>query len=188
VSGGTLSFTRSTAPTISSGVTVNGGVVNLGVNNAIGTGTNVTLGGGTLQLGGAFNQSLGTLTLTLDSAGSINFANSGGLISFASGGLSYTGSNHVTIDNYNFTDTSGTGGGSRLQFPGLSSNDLLHISINNFAAQYAGDNLTLIQGTLAPVPEPSTYAALAGVGVLGFAIYRRRQNRFAKTSAAAVGV
>jgi hypothetical protein len=37
--------------------------------------------------------------------------------------------------------------------------------------------------TIAPIPEPSAYAALAGVGMIGFALYRRRRQPAAKRAA-----
>ncbi len=49
-----------------------------------------------------------------------------------------------------------------------------------FNVNYAGGTgndvtLTLATITASSVPEPSTYAALAGLGILGFAVYRRRR-------------
>lgn len=40
-----------------------------------------------------------------------------------------------------------------------------------------------ISGNLSAVPEPSTYAAFAGVAMLGFAAYRRRQRKGVATAA-----
>lgn len=37
-------------------------------------------------------------------------------------------------------------------------------------------NATLTSASLTPVPEPSTYAALSGIAVLGFVAYRRRRS------------
>ena len=33
--------------------------------------------------------------------------------------------------------------------------------------------------SVSAIPEPSTYAAIAGAGVLGLALWRRRQTRIA---------
>ena len=34
-----------------------------------------------------------------------------------------------------------------------------------------------IRGQLVPVPEPETYATLAGLGLIGFGFWRRRATR-----------
>jgi hypothetical protein len=39
-----------------------------------------------------------------------------------------------------------------------------------------GDN-TQLYVTYTAIPEPSAYAALAGIGMIGFALYRRRHQR-----------
>ena len=39
------------------------------------------------------------------------------------------------------------------------------------------DYIFVENSTIAAIPEPSTYAALAGLGVLGFAAYRRRRRQ-----------
>ena len=43
----------------------------------------------------------------------------------------------------------------------------------------AGENFSLQSITVSAVPEPSTYAALAGIVILGFAAYRRRNQKLA---------
>jgi hypothetical protein len=51
----------------------------------------------------------------------------------------------------------------RIELPDIDNN-------NTFAI----DNVA-ITGTLAPVPEPATYAILAGFATLGLVLYRRRR-------------
>jgi fibronectin-binding autotransporter adhesin len=49
----------------------------------------------------------------------------------------------------------------------------LNPEAGTFTLAESAGNLVL---SYAPIPEPSTYAALAGLGMLGFAVYRRRRN------------
>ena len=49
----------------------------------------------------------------------------------------------------------------------------LNGATGTFALAVNGNNLEL---TYTPIPEPSTYAAMAGLGMIGFALYRRRRQ------------
>ncbi len=74
---------------------------------------------------------------------------------------------------------------------GSSSGDFANVSVAATAMTRSGDIWTGIDGlntysfdqgngvlsvTASAVPEPATYAALAGLGILGFAVHRRRRS------------
>lgn len=61
----------------------------------------------------------------------------------------------------------------------IDATGFLNSEVGSFALSQLGNDLVL---SYSAVPEPATYAALAGLGMLGFAGYRRRRN--AKASAA----
>ncbi|MEY2882049.1 MAG: hypothetical protein RLZZ15_4429, partial [Verrucomicrobiota bacterium] len=50
-------------------------------------------------------------------------------------------------------------------------------STGTWSIAQSGNSLNLLYAAGAAVPEPSTYAALAGAGALAFAIYRRRKEK-----------
>jgi hypothetical protein len=71
----------------------------------------------------------------------------------------------------NFVDTNGGWG--------MADNSIIGSGLN---IQISGNTLTVDGGPftmtrVAAIPEPSTYAALAGLGVLGLAIWRRRKTQ-----------
>jgi hypothetical protein len=151
-------------------VAVNGGTLQLGVTNALVSTTAVTLNGGTLQIdGGAFSQNFGSTALSLTASSTIDFGSGLGATTLAFGAsnlATWTGTLNVT--NYNV-------GSDTLRFgsdnTGLTAGQLSQILINGQSAQWAGSD-----GSVSPVPEPSTYAAALGVVALAVTIYRRRRS------------
>jgi hypothetical protein len=123
-----------------------------------GTNANTLTYGGTLSL--LFNAPLTAGVYDLFAIGSVNETGTFGNVSIggsavgSSGGLNITGTDWTA----NLTDT-------------LAST--WSLSFNNASGDL----------TIAAIPEPSTYAALAGLGMLGFAFYRRRRQKAAKLAA-----
>ncbi|HSH93510.1 MAG TPA: PEP-CTERM sorting domain-containing protein, partial [Roseimicrobium sp.] len=59
-------------------------------------------------------------------------------------------------------------------FSGLSDGSTVTVGSNSFTINYTSTDVTL---TASAIPEPSTYAALAGVGALGAVALRRRRRQ-----------
>jgi hypothetical protein len=145
--------------------------VQLGVANALSSSTKVTLGGGTLNLGGFSHTMTGT-TLAQTASSVIDFTSGGASsVSFAnSSAQTWTG----TLDLANWT-----AGVSTFQVgtdtTGLSSGQLGDIEFDNNPATL-GSAYLLPDGVV--VPEPSTLALglLGGLGGLGM-IWRSRSRK-----------
>ena len=169
ISGG--SFTTRTALQIDSGgsFTVSGSGA-----TTIGIGSENTLDGGWIQNSGGTLRGLvdtGGVTKILvdDIAASTGGNNKNGDVTFAAGSLLDVG----------FVGTGVAGTWVLMQWEGsLTNNGLgfapgVNTSIWSFAIDETAKTLSI---TAAAVPEPSTFAALAGLGALGFASQRRRRR------------
>lgn len=163
---GSGSLTLAGVNTYTGTTTVNAGVLNLGVANAIATSANVVLAGGTLR--SAFSQTLAALnlsassTLDLSTGGIFGFADSSALEGSWAGTLSIVG---------NFTDASSVRFGTNVN--GLTAAQLAQISINGSTAGIDANGYLF-----AAIPEPSTYATILGAFVLtGVVCARRRSSR-----------
>ena len=90
---------------------------------------------------------------------------------------------------YNSAAVAVYGGAPNTPMPGSSFQNLtpyllaagsydLQISGNLQAGGYFSGHMTLAPTTMAPIPEPETYAMmLAGLGLMGFVARRRKQQR-----------
>lgn len=147
--------------------TVENGTLELGAANRIGNSSNLVLSGGTFATGG-FSETLGTLTLSADST--IDLGSGASALVFADSAASAWGSSFsLSIINFtNGVDSVRIGSSAA----GLTSDQLAQITINGFAATIDGSGFLAI----AAVPEPSTYALLAGFGGLALAAFRRRSR------------
>jgi autotransporter-associated beta strand protein len=145
--------------------TVNAGTLAMGVNNTFADVSNFTMAGGTLAVG-AFSDTVGTLNLTANSTITLGL---GGTFAFADSSALEWGSNTLSITG-SFVD------GSSIRFgtsdAGLTSGQLALITINGLAASINSAGFLSVSA----IPEPSTYAALAGLGVMSLAAYRRRRQ------------
>jgi hypothetical protein len=128
--------------------------------NSTSTGYTLALNGKNLTASGYLVLS-GATTFDFGNSSSATFANSS----------SQTWSGGLTINNYLY-------GTSSLRFgtssSGLSSTELSLITFTGFGGGAVIDSNGFV--TPSAVPEPSTYAALIGLGALGFAALRRRQR------------
>lgn len=158
-------LTLSGANTYTGDTTISTGTLALGANNVFSNTSAIKLNGGTLAAG-TFTDTLGTLDLdansfiTLGSGGSFTFADSSSL-SAAWGSFTLSiGGSFVNASSIRF-GTSSTS---------LTPAQLSLISINGQSAFLDND------GYLSAIPEPSTWAALAGLSGLAFAAGRRRRR------------
>jgi autotransporter-associated beta strand protein len=169
INGGTL-IAASTSPGgalgSTSAIVVNsGGTLLLGASNQINDAAPVSLGAGTIAKGNfseGSTSSAGFGALTLTATGSrLDFGSgAAGVLAFAS----FTANNlTLTIDNWTGTaNTIGSDLTDRLIFTSNQSANLSSFSFTGYggAAQYdLGSGYYEIVPTVAPVPEPSTYAA-----------------------------
>ncbi|MBC8040907.1 MAG: autotransporter-associated beta strand repeat-containing protein, partial [Opitutaceae bacterium] len=161
--GGTT--TMAAGNTYTGTTTISAGTLALAASNAFADASNFVMSGGTFAAG-TFSDVIGTLSLTgnaaltLGSGGALAFADSDA-ISWGSNTLSITG---TFVDGFSIrfgTDATG----------GLTSQQLALISINgNF-----GTTIDSSGFLVAAIPEPSTYAIIAGGAILGLALLRRRR-------------
>ncbi len=157
---GTLTLSNA-ANSFGGALTINAGTVQLGAAGVIPDAAPLVLGGGTLDLNG-FNESVGSLTVSGASSVSIGSAQ----ISFAnssantwSGSLSFSGT--LFANSIRF----GTGASA------LTSTQLGAITVNGLGGWTLNND-----GYLSAIPEPSTFALLAGLGALGLGVTRRRSK------------
>jgi len=162
---GTITFSGEstyTGPTI-----INAGALALGRSNAIASSSALTLGGGKLSLAG-YVQSFSSLAVAANST--IDFGAGSASLTFGSS-ATQTWSGTVTISNYssslNLLQFGSTAAALTTQQLGL----LRFADYGNAAGQISALGVVT---PLSAIPEPSTYAALAGLAVLGCAWRRRR--------------
>ena len=189
VSGGTLTLsgnnTYSGAVSVSSGATLN-----VGHANALGSGTAGLALNGTMNLSASPSSSR---PLTMNAGSILNANNKSG--SF--GGLAVAGSSTINLVNdstsasLNFGAATRTAGTLTINnWDNTLTRDKIFVTsaTGSFLANtiFAGSGQTssALWGTSAPyellpygvtpVPEPQAYAAVLGLGALGFVVYRRR--------------
>jgi fibronectin-binding autotransporter adhesin len=153
--------------TYTGNTTIDAGALELGASNRIADGSNLVLNGGTFVTGG-FDETLGTLTLSANSIIDLGSGDSDVIFSNSSA-IVWGASVSLTIVNY-------TEGADSIFFgiDGLSNDQLSKITINGLAAELENGYL------IASIPEPSTYALLAGAG--GLLIAGARRHRKSRSS------
>ena len=153
--------------TYTGATTVSAGTLAISASDRIANASNLVLAGGTFDLGG-FTETLGTLQLTASSG--LNLGSGGTVIFGDSSGVSWTNGTSLSVTGTFVT-------GSSLQFgnskSGLTDTQLGLINIAGFH-NFSLNNSGFLMASA--IPEPSTYAALVGLGILGFAATRRRSR------------
>jgi autotransporter-associated beta strand protein len=162
---GTGTMTLSGANTYTGATTVNAGTLALGAANRIADTSALVLAGGTFATGG-FSETLGTLTLSGNST--LDFgAGASALVFSDSSAISWSGT--LTLNNFDIGTDSLRFGTS---ISALTVAQLGEISLAGYTASLDSSGFV----TFAAIPEPSTYAALAGVLGLGAVALRRRRR------------
>ena len=163
INAGTLVANAANAMQNTSGITVNsGGTLLLNTNGTINDSATVTLVGGTYALGGAFSETVGSLTLSANST--IDFGAGFGASTLTFNGT-YTPTFKLTVSNFDVGDVLILGGNVTSS---LSNTSLFSFS-GGFTSSF-GSGVT----TITAVPEPGTIAA--GLVIVGFIAWRERKR------------
>lgn len=182
VSAGTLSVTGSlasgSAVSVASGSTLRGtgtigGTTTIASGGTLAAGTS-TSAIGTLTFSSTLDTSAASVSLKLNStSGTFDLITSSGAVTLGSATLSLS-----DIGSGSWTGTSSAfsilhGASIAGTFSGLSDGSSIVVGSNTFTINYTATDVTL---TVSAVPEPSTYAVIAGLGVLALAGCRRRRT------------
>ena len=184
-SGGILLVNGTTtggAYTIASGATFGGtGTIDLSAANGsvtLGNGSflqatsadtlTFALGTGALNVSGALANASPSMVFTLGAPGSV-------VVSATSTNI---GTGLLEFADFNFTAGSGFGTGIYTLFTSFVGTMGVNLTgtVGGLDATISQSGNDIILTTVSAVPEPSTYAAMAGVGVLGVALLRRRRR------------
>lgn len=172
---GTGTWTLSGANTYTGATTVNAGTLALGANNAFSSGSAIGLTAGTVDLK-TFSTSAASLDFAAGSTLRFDLTtpgNSTALLAL-SGSLAKTNTGVFTLD---FSGSGQAGTYNLVSFSGTTFSDQNEFTVANLGGGLTGslslgaNSLSLV---VSAVPEPSTYALLAGAGTLLCAFVRRK--------------
>jgi len=193
VADGTLKAAAANALGSTSGIMVNtGGTLLISANGSLGSTSNITMnststGNGTvaaLKFSSSYNGTVGALVLDYNSIFDLGTDATGVQIHFSSIFL-----NGYTLSIYNWTGTTlwegGTGNNTDQIYAGntLDAGDLNRISFYSGldTSSFRGTGYQIMTGSfmneLGPVPEPSTWVAMATLAITGGTISMRRRTR-----------
>ncbi len=163
---------------------LNEGFVSTGGNLQTRNGADFNISGGTVSVGGQFN--IQTNSSVLLTGGAVTIAGANGL-AMQAGSLTFgVGNGTLTAGTLSTTGDSvidflpGSGGSITIAAFGASEFEGLWDAGNlRFDSANAGtfaSSFIVTGSTLTVIPEPSAYAVLFGLGVLGLALLRRRRK------------
>lgn len=165
---GSGTMTLSGQSTYTGTTNLNAGTLSLGASNALFSTSPFRANGGTFALNG-HTQTLGLLTITANSV--FNFGGSGGTLTFAdSSAQAWSGT--LTITNYSTATNSLRFGSSSTGLTPTQLSLLRFTDYGNAAGQIDSSGLI----TPSAIPEPATWAGIAGVVALGAAVVRRKMK------------
>jgi autotransporter-associated beta strand protein len=175
---GTGTWTLSGVNTYTGATTIDAGTLALGINNAINAGSAIDLNtGGTLDLK-SFSTSAASLDFAAGSTLKFNLGTSGNVSALLAltGALAKTGSGVFTLD---FSGSGEVGTYNLASFASTAFTNANEFTIANLGGGLTG-LLTLgansLSLTVSAVPEPSTFALLAGAGALLLVVGRRNRR------------
>ena len=127
-----------------------------------------TLGTGALNVSGALANASPSMFFTLGTPG----------VTVISSSSTNIGSGVLEFADLSFTAGSGFGAGTYTLFTSIVGTMGVNLTgtVGGLDATISQSGNDIILTTVSAVPEPSTYAAMAGVGVLGVALLRRRRR------------
>ncbi len=166
------------ANTYTGATTINGGTLGLGVNNAIGSGSAIALNAGTFDLQ-TFSTSAASLGFNAGSSLKFNLGTPGNVTALLAlaGGFNKSGSGVFTLD---FAGSGQEGTYKLVSFSGTTFASASDFTVVNLGSGLSGV-LTLDGSSLnlavSAVPEPSTYALMAGAFALAGAMVHNRKRR-----------
>ncbi|HSI08296.1 MAG TPA: autotransporter-associated beta strand repeat-containing protein, partial [Rariglobus sp.] len=158
--------------------TINGGTLALGINNAIGSGSAIALTGGTFDLQG-FSTTAASLGFANGTTLKFNLGAPGNVTALLAltGNFDKSGSGVFTLD---FSGSGQAGTYNLVSFAGTTFASASEFSVVNLGSGLSGV-LTLNGSSLSlavsAVPEPSTYALMAGAFALAGATLHNRKRR-----------
>jgi hypothetical protein len=132
---------------------------------------------------GSFDPSSGTLSITVAQAGTIQFTANSSTMDFE--GWFVIGGRPADWLGYSVNAgspviLSGTSGfaavGPINTSVAVNAGDTFRFFANSQDGAFGAATMVITNFSFTPVPEPSTYAVMAGAGLLGFAVWRRRQQ------------
>ncbi len=166
IKAGASTLTVLGAATYTGDTTVSAGTLSIGASERISNSSRAVLAGGTLAIATGFTETLGALDLNAN--GTLNLGGTNSRFVFADSAAQDWSSFALSITG-TFSDGFSVGFGSQT---GLSSGQLSAITVNGVSGWGLNGSGFLVSA----IPEPSSFAALAGAMALALTVSRRRRS------------